>query len=263
MPFDMLHRITAPGPVRYIVAPTRMHVWRLEEWHALFPDAELWMPPHIPNKFKRLPFVGILGDVPPQIWAYDLDQLVFKGNCFIEEVFFFHKESRTVILADFIQNHPMVRGRPLLNALFKFAGVAFPHGGVPRDIRLSFTNRNLARRSLGKLLSWDFDKLIIAHGVCIEKDAKAIRRAGLPMPRALISASQLSLGSPACPFDESRHELAMPKVRSSRDHVADNSGVFTHKEPSASFTMIMRVVNVIPTARPGGPPMTDTFSANA
>jgi hypothetical protein len=45
-------------------------------------------------------------------------------------------------------------------------------GGVALDIRLSFTDRNLARRSLEKLLSWDFDKLIIAHGVCIEKDAK-------------------------------------------------------------------------------------------
>jgi hypothetical protein len=66
----------------------------------------------------------------------------------------------------------MVRGRPLLNALFKFAGVAFQHGGVPCDIRLSFTNRSLARRSLERLLSWDFDKLIIAHGGCIEKDAK-------------------------------------------------------------------------------------------
>jgi predicted metallo-beta-lactamase superfamily hydrolase len=45
-------------------------------------------------------------------------------------------------------------------------------GGVPLDIRLSFTNRELARRSLEKLLSWDFDKLVIAHGVCVEKDAK-------------------------------------------------------------------------------------------
>ena len=33
-------------------------------------------------------------------------------------------------------------------------------------------NRDLARRSLEKLLSWDFDKLVIAHGVCVEKDAK-------------------------------------------------------------------------------------------
>jgi Domain of unknown function (DUF4336) len=169
---DMLDRITAPGPVRYLVAPTGMHVWRLEEWHALCPEAELWGPPQIPNQFKRLPFTGILGDAPPQAWADDPDQLVFKGNFFIDEVLFFHEKSRKVILADFIQNRPIAKGKPFLNALFKLAGVAYPHGGVPVDIRLSFIDRNLARRSLEKLFSWDFEKLIIAHGVCIEKDAK-------------------------------------------------------------------------------------------
>jgi hypothetical protein len=60
----------------------------------------------------------------------------------------------------------------LRNALFQLEGVASPPGGVGLDFRLSFTNRKLARRSLDKLLSWDFDKLIIAHGACIEKDAK-------------------------------------------------------------------------------------------
>jgi hypothetical protein len=79
-----------------------------------------------------------------------------------------------VILGDFIQNHPMAEGRPLLNAFFKLAGVLYPDGGVGFDIRLSFTNRILARRSLEKLLSWDFEKLIIAHGVSIEEGAKPL-----------------------------------------------------------------------------------------
>jgi hypothetical protein len=171
-PPEALNRITALGPVRFLVAPTKMHVWRLEEWHALFPEAELWMPPQIPNEFKHLPLAGILGDTPPRGWADDLDQLVFKGNYFIEEVYFLHKKSRTVIFGDFIQNHRPVKGRPLLNALFRLVGAAYPHGGVGWDIKLSFTNRNLARQSLDKLLSWDFDRLILAHGVCIEKAAK-------------------------------------------------------------------------------------------
>jgi hypothetical protein len=102
----------------------------------------------------------------------DLDQLIFRGNLFIEEVHFFHKCSRTVILGDFIPNHLPVKGRPLSNALFKLAGVAYPHGGVALDIRLSFTHRKPAKRSLEKLLSWDFDKLILAHGICIEQNAK-------------------------------------------------------------------------------------------
>ena len=174
VPFDILKRITELGPVRYLVAATPRHVWRLAAWHTLFPEAELWAPRNTPFTLKKghLPFTGILGGAPPQAWAGDLDQLTFKGNALIEEVLFFHKESRTVILDDLIQVHPIVRGKPLRNALFKLEGVAPPHGGVGLDIRLSFTNRSLARRSLERLRSWDFDKLIIAHGPCIEKDAK-------------------------------------------------------------------------------------------
>ncbi len=29
-----------------------------------------------------------------------------------------------------------------------------------------------AREALAKLLSWDFDKVIVAHGACVEGDAK-------------------------------------------------------------------------------------------
>jgi hypothetical protein len=170
---EMLGRMTAEGPVRYLVAPTRLHVWRLESWHALFPEAELWAPPQVPREFRSLPFTGVLGDAPPHGWADDFDQLVFRGNLFVEEVYFLHRKSGTVIFGDFIQNHRPVEGRPLRNALLKLAGVAWPRGGVGIDIRLSFINRKLARRSLEKLLAWDFDKLILAHGVCVEQDAKA------------------------------------------------------------------------------------------
>ena len=57
------------------------------------------------------------------------------------------------------------------NILKRVGGVL--NGGVRLDIRLSFTKRKLGRQSLRKLLSWDFDKLIIAHGACVEHDAKA------------------------------------------------------------------------------------------
>jgi hypothetical protein len=124
-------------------------------------------------KKGSLPFTGILGDEPPQAWKNDLDQLAFKGNPLIEEVLFLHKPSRTVILDDLIQIHPRVKGKLFRNALFKLEGVEPPDGGVGLDIRLSFIHRNLARQSLERLLSWEFDKLIIAHGPCIEKDAKA------------------------------------------------------------------------------------------
>jgi Domain of unknown function (DUF4336) len=174
VPFETLKRIADLGPVKYLVAATPRHVWRLKRWHALFPEAQLWISRITPFTLKQgnLSFTAVLGEAPCQDWADDFDQLAFKGNPLIEEVFFFHKESRTVILDDLIQNWPLVKDKPFHNALSKVEGVASPYGGVGLDFKLSFTERNLARQSLEKLLSWDFDKLIIAHGVCFEKDAK-------------------------------------------------------------------------------------------
>jgi hypothetical protein len=171
-PAKELERIKALGPVRYLIAPTQLHLWRLEEWQDLFPDAELWGSPKIPKRFKQLSLAGVLPDTPPDCWAQDLDQTVFKGNCFVGQLAFYHKKSRTLIMTDFIQNHPIPAGRPFLSLLWRLAGVAYPAGGVPVDVRLSFTDRKTARRSLAKLLSWDFDKLVIAHGVCIDREAK-------------------------------------------------------------------------------------------
>jgi hypothetical protein len=171
---DTLKRVTASGPIRYLVAATPRHVWRLAEWHSKFPEARLWAPKPSPLTLNcgSLQFTGILGDAMPQAWAENFEHVPFSGNPLIEEVTFLHRKSHTVILDDLIQNHLPVKGRPLRNALFKLAGVAYPDGGVPLDIRLSFIHRDLARRSLEKLLSWDFDKLIIAHGVCIKRNAK-------------------------------------------------------------------------------------------
>ena len=95
----------------------------------------------------------------------------------INEVYFLHRKSRTLIFCDFIQNYGPKHGKWLRNAVMKWAGVL--RGGVPIDIRLSCARHKAqARSSLSRLLSWDFDKAILAHGDCIERDAKAfVRRA--------------------------------------------------------------------------------------
>ena len=134
-PEDM-QMVAQLGPVRYLVAPTPLHAWRLPAWQAAFPAAEIYGTP-------------ANGDA----WKSDLDQVLLGGNAFVRELEFFHPKSGTLIFTDFIQNYRL-------------------WGGVPLDIRLSFTRRDLARQSLSKILSWDFDKLIVAHGNCIDRNAK-------------------------------------------------------------------------------------------
>jgi hypothetical protein len=172
--FDTLKNITELGPVGYLVAATPRHVWRLEGWHTLFPEAQLWASRRnlMTLQKKRLSFTGVLGDAPPDSWADDFDQLAFKGNPLLSEVLFLHKQARTLILDDLIQVNPVMPGKPFRNTLFRLSGVVAPHGGVPLDMRMTFIDRGLARQSLAKVLSWDFDKLIIAHGACIDKGAR-------------------------------------------------------------------------------------------
>lgn len=95
-----------------------------------------------------------------------------SGNPFIEEVVFFHAKTRTVIIGDLIQNYSKNQLGFFGAVLARLENVL--DGGVPRDIALSFNfGKRAARRSLEQLLSWDFDRLIFAHGRCIERDAKA------------------------------------------------------------------------------------------
>jgi len=56
--------------------------------------------------------------------------------------------------------------------MFRLSGAAYPNGGVGLDLRLTFSDKRKARESLANILSWDFDKLIIAHGSCVTVNAK-------------------------------------------------------------------------------------------
>ena len=163
---DELRRL---GPVRYLVSPTPLHSWRVKDSAKFFPDAECWGPPSVRN--NRGEFPHTLNDRPPLGWSDDLDQLVFRGSFVSNEVYFLHMASRTAILGDFIQRYPMRPGNRLYNTSMKMLGVL--NGGVPIDVKLTFAGGFArGRASLAKLLAWDFDKLILAHGDCVEHDAK-------------------------------------------------------------------------------------------
>src|SRR5512146_2578082 len=70
VPFETLKRINDLGPVKWLLAATPRHVWRLSAWHTLFPEAQLWTSPHTLFTLQHgtLPLAGTLGIEPPQAW---------------------------------------------------------------------------------------------------------------------------------------------------------------------------------------------------
>ncbi len=66
----------------------------------------MYAPPGLAQRKPDLRFDAELSDDPDPAWAADIDQVIFRGSLAMEEVVFFHRESRTAIVCDLIQRHP-------------------------------------------------------------------------------------------------------------------------------------------------------------
>lgn len=164
---DELSALESLGRVGYLVAETRMHIWRLEQWAALFPNAERWGPPRIPHHEQF--FTHVLCDEPPRSWVGEIDQLVFRGSRYTDEVYFLHRASQMLLVGDFIQNFP--RRGPIFDALLRLGGLW--EGGTPIDIRATFIGKMAEGRiSRDRILAWNFNQVVLAHGTCVEHGAK-------------------------------------------------------------------------------------------
>jgi hypothetical protein len=167
------------GPVRHLVAPNALHHLFLADWRRRFGEARLHAAPGLARKRRDLAVDGELGDEPDPAWARDLDQVVFRGTLWIEEVVFFHRASRTALVCDLIQRFdPRSLSGPAGLAL-RLWGLVGPQGSTPREWRASFWNRRAARAALQKALAWNPERLVIAHGVLPEENGREALARGL------------------------------------------------------------------------------------
>lgn len=166
---ELLKDVVDLGDVRFIVSPNKIHHLFLGDWSSIFPEAEVYASPGLMNKRPELSFDGELGDIPEIGWSKDIDQLVFSGSRVMDEVVFFHKLSRTLILADLIENFDRNWFHGWKKWVAQFAGILAPHGKAPIDFRMSFWgHRHVARKSLERMIAWNPQNIIIAHGNCFK-----------------------------------------------------------------------------------------------
>jgi hypothetical protein len=166
--------VEAIGPVRHIVSPNKIHHLFLAEWVDRWPDACLYAPPGLARKEPELRFDNELGDEAEPAWAADIDQVIFRGSFAMEEVAFFHRPSRTAIICDLIQRHSVSNMTGWKGKLMRLDGLVGEHGSTPREWRASFLRRGPARSARKKVLSWNPDRLLIAHGECAQSGATGI-----------------------------------------------------------------------------------------
>ncbi|MBS0437879.1 MAG: DUF4336 domain-containing protein [Proteobacteria bacterium] len=171
---ELADAVQAIGPVRYIVSPNKLHHLFLQAWAEHWPHAQLYAPPGLARKKKTLHFAADLGDEPPLAWKQDIDQALFNGSFAMNEVAFFHRASRTAIIGDLIQRFPETSISGWKGMVMKLAGLVGERGGTPFDWRSSFLRHAPARAALEKVLGWNPERLLIAHGLCAQSGAREI-----------------------------------------------------------------------------------------
>jgi hypothetical protein len=170
----LAEEVDALGPVRHVVSPNKLHHLFLGEWQERWPEARLWAPPGLAKRKPELQFDAALGDEPDSAWAAVIDQVIFRGSLFMEEVVFFHMASRTAIFCDLIQRFPEASMSGWKGMLMRLDGLVGEHGRTPREWRASFLRRGPARAAREKVLGWNPERLLIAHGECAQTGAGSI-----------------------------------------------------------------------------------------
>jgi hypothetical protein len=165
------------GPVRFIVAPNAFHHLFVAENARAWQGAEVHLAPGLAAKRKDLSYEGELGDEPAAAWAADLDQCRVQGVPRMSEVVFLHRASRTLVLTD-LAFHVLHAPSTLTRAFFRLTGV-YGRFASSRVLRLLTRDRAAARRSVERVLSWDFDRVIVSHGEVLEHGGPEALRSAL------------------------------------------------------------------------------------
>jgi len=170
----LVDAVDAIGPVRHIVSPNKIHHLFLSEWRERYPRARVCAPPGLARRKPQLRFDEELTDSPVPAWASDIDHVIFHGSFAMAEVAFFHRHSRTAIIGDLIQRHDEATMTGWKGLLMRLDSLVGEHGSTPREWRASFLRRARARAAREKVLGWQAERLLIAHGECAQTGATAI-----------------------------------------------------------------------------------------
>lgn len=168
--------IEALGRVDFIVAPGSYHHLHVSSAQQAFPEAQTFICPGVERKRPELHFDGVLGDRPVPGWEDDFEQVLIRGNRIIWEVVFFHRESKTLILTDIIENFTddTEVANWFLKLWFKFVFRMWNNPKPAPEYQMGWKDKRAARESLEKIMKWDFEKIILSHGDLIEENAKEV-----------------------------------------------------------------------------------------
>lgn len=159
---EAIHRLGTP---RWVLAPNLFHHLYAGPW--IDAGLEGWCAAGLPK--KRPDLKARVVEPGTQPFGSEIEVLPLTCFSFSNEVVVLHRPSRTLVVTDLCFNLPS--SAPLYTRLAMRAMGGYP--GVRTTLLERFgMQRAIARRELGTIASWDFDRLVLAHGDVVERGGK-------------------------------------------------------------------------------------------
>lgn len=156
------------GDVRFLVAPSSAHWMFLEAAHERWPKARVLGAPALAKKlgsfaFEHLPETGGIAGMD----GVRVERI--QGAPSMQEHVFLHEPSRSLVVTDLMFNIHECRSFGM-RFFLRLVG-AWKRTAQSRVWRLLVKDRPAAARSALELLTWDFERVVVAHGDIVEADA--------------------------------------------------------------------------------------------
>lgn len=173
---ELQPKLESLGTVAHVIAPNRMHHLYLECFCEHYSNAQSYAPPGHRKKLLRLyPSFTLdheLGEQPPTCWQGVFEQQLIAGLPGFQEVVFLHKPSGTLIVTDALYALDRVQPTFLRSAL-RALPINSPRGLFAERLIPMIKDEELLASSLQKIMQWDFDSIVMAHGGNIQEEGKA------------------------------------------------------------------------------------------
>ena len=101
------------GKVAHVVSPNYEHVKYAKQWKLAYPDATLYGCPGLRTKKPDIPYDCEVSTVAPEAWLgefevawFDSERAPVVDEPFFNEVVFFHKPTKSLMVTDVFWNYP-------------------------------------------------------------------------------------------------------------------------------------------------------------
>ena len=149
-----------------VVAPNLSHSLFFLDFLESYPSAKGYVAPGVDTKNRDLMDFPVIG---PSAWKSDLDGVFVEGLPVINETFWLHKATGTLILTDLL--FCFERNKDLFTKLVACLLGVYGKMSMSRTMKLMIKDNRMFRESINKLQELDIKKIILSHDQIIHENA--------------------------------------------------------------------------------------------